>query len=87
MQQIGLLSSHTRCIRIKNVLTDQTITLEVPVEESILEIRDRYLEYNRHTPIDFFDWVDTVYDPAEVHKTFHANGFANRLVNGILRRE
>jgi len=48
---------------------------------------ETYLEYNRHTPIEFFNWVDTVYDPAEVHKTFHANGFANRLVNGILRRE
>ncbi len=48
---------------------------------------ETYLEYNRHTPIEFFDWVDTVYNPKEVHQTFHANGFANRLVNNILRRE
>ncbi|MEN2494468.1 MAG: hypothetical protein TECD_00367 [Hyphomicrobiaceae bacterium hypho_1] len=46
-----------------------------------------YIKYNRHTPIDFFDWVDTAYDPSEVHKTFYANGFANRLIEDILHRE
>ena len=48
---------------------------------------ERYITYNRETPIDFFDWVETVYDPVEVRNTFRANGLANRLVNSILRRE
>jgi len=48
---------------------------------------ETYLAYNKETPIDFFEWVDTIYDPAKVHESFNADGFANRLVNGILRRE
>jgi len=48
---------------------------------------ETYLAYNSQTPIDFYDWVDTVYDPAEVRESFNANSFANRLVNSILRRE
>ena len=35
----------------------------------------------------FFEWVDTVYDPDELKRTFHAKGWANRLVNTVLRRE
>ena len=31
--------------------------------------------------------IETVYDPAEINRTFRANGWANRLVNGVLRRE
>lgn len=47
----------------------------------------RYIEDNRREPIAFFDWIDTRYDPDEIHATFRANGWANRLVNGVLRRE
>ena len=35
-------------VRIKNVLTNQEDTLEVPSEESVAEIRERYLEFNWH---------------------------------------
>jgi protein tyrosine/serine phosphatase len=48
---------------------------------------DRYLEAEAKTGIAFWDWVETVYDPREVSRTFKAQGWANRLVNGILRRE
>ena len=48
---------------------------------------DRYIEDNAKTPIAFWDWVETVYDPDEVNKTFKASGWANRLVNGVLHRE
>jgi protein tyrosine/serine phosphatase len=47
----------------------------------------RYIEDNRRQPIAFFDWVDTRYDPEEVQGSFQARGWANRLVNGILKRE
>jgi uncharacterized protein (TIGR01244 family) len=47
----------------------------------------RYIEDNRQAPIAFFDWVDTRYDPDEIHATFRASGWANRLVNGVLKRE
>lgn len=48
---------------------------------------ERYLADNKKNPMPFFDWVETVYDPDEVKATFKANGWANRLVNNILRRE
>ncbi len=48
---------------------------------------DRYIEANAKAPIAFFDWVETAYDPDEVQRSFHAVGWANRLVNGVLKRE
>ncbi len=48
---------------------------------------DRYLEAEAKTGIAFWDWVKNVYDAREVTSTFKARGWANRLVNGILRRE
>ena len=35
----------------------------------------------------FFDWVETVYDPARLTDEFLAAGWASRLVDDILRRE
>ncbi len=48
---------------------------------------ERYLSDNAKSPIVFWDWVATQYDADEVNRTFKASGFANRLVNDILRRE
>ena len=48
---------------------------------------ERYIAYNATTPISFMDWVETVYDPDEVKKSFHARSFANTVVNKVLRRE
>mmetsp|Transcript_4249 Transcript_4249/g.4900 ORF Transcript_4249/g.4900 Transcript_4249/m.4900 type:complete len:230 (-) Transcript_4249:194-883(-) len=46
--KVGMLSQKTRVIRLKNVLTGQEDKLEVPAEELIREIRERYLVYNWH---------------------------------------
>lgn len=35
-------------VRIKNVLTGQESNLEVPSEETVVEIRERFLELNWH---------------------------------------
>jgi protein tyrosine/serine phosphatase len=48
---------------------------------------ERYLDYARQHPIEFFDWVATVYDPEDVKRSFHANSWANFLTNRVLRRE
>lgn len=48
---------------------------------------ERYLDDNAKSPIAFVDWVETVYDPKEVKRSFHANSWANRLVDSVLRRE
>jgi len=51
------------------------------------QVFDAYLAYAAATPISFFDWVETVYDPAEIAGAFHSQRWANRLVDVILRRE
>jgi protein tyrosine/serine phosphatase len=48
---------------------------------------DRYLADNARRPMAFFDWLDRVYDPIELRRSFHANSFASQVVNLILRRE
>lgn len=48
---------------------------------------ERYLADNARRPMPFWEWVETVYDPVELKSSFHAKGWANRIVNTILRRE
>ena len=48
---------------------------------------DSYLEHNARQPIAFLEWVDTVYDPVELKRSFRASGWARRLVDHVLRRE
>ena len=48
---------------------------------------ERYLRDSARTPMSFLDWVDTVYDPAALKQEFRSKGWANRLVDGVLRRE
>ena len=44
----GKLSLSVRKIRLKNVLTGQEHLMEVPSEETVAEMRERYLDYNWH---------------------------------------
>lgn len=48
---------------------------------------ESYLAHNSREPITFLDWVDSYYDSASIDRTFRAGGFANVLVNKLLRRE
>lgn len=48
---------------------------------------ERYLEHNRTAPTPFLDWVDAVYDPVELKKTFRARSWANVLINRLAVRE
>jgi len=48
---------------------------------------ERYLDDKAKTGIEFWDWVETVYDPEEVRRSFKARGWANRLTDGLLHRE
>lgn len=47
----------------------------------------RYIADNAKSPIAFYDWVDTVYDPVELRQSFKSNSLANRLVDRVLKRE
>jgi protein tyrosine phosphatase (PTP) superfamily phosphohydrolase (DUF442 family) len=48
---------------------------------------ETYLQYDAEHRIAFYDWVERVYDPEAVHRTFHSNSIANRIVDSVLRRE
>jgi protein tyrosine/serine phosphatase len=47
----------------------------------------RYIADNARQPIAFFHWVETVYDRDELQRSFKSSGWANRVVDGLLRRE
>ncbi|MEZ5774212.1 MAG: sulfur transferase domain-containing protein [Hyphomicrobiaceae bacterium] len=48
---------------------------------------ERYLEASRKEPIAFERWLDEVYDPDELKRSFKARSTSNLIVNWILRRE
>jgi protein tyrosine/serine phosphatase len=48
---------------------------------------DRYVEDNEKNPIEFWQWVETVYDHKVISQSFKANSWATRFVGSILRRE
>lgn len=47
---------------------------------------EAYLPYEDEG-MAFFDWVDTIYDPDSLQASFMAQGWANRLIDDILKRE
>jgi uncharacterized protein (TIGR01244 family) len=48
---------------------------------------ETYLADNAEMPTPFWEWVETRYDPEAVNRSFRSTGWANRVVNGLLRRE
>jgi protein tyrosine/serine phosphatase len=48
---------------------------------------ERYLHDTATRPMPFFDWVEKIYDPDELTRSYRAKGWANWLVNNVLRRE
>jgi len=48
---------------------------------------DAYIEARDATGIDFWTWVDTVYDPVAMKRDFHAGLIGNLIVDRILGRE
>lgn len=85
--QVGTLSQHVRLIRIKNVLTEQEDQLEVPAEESVGEIRQRYLQLNAHA--NSYTWKAMVkkgganitpqFEELDLNKTLAENGVPDEV--------
>jgi protein tyrosine phosphatase (PTP) superfamily phosphohydrolase (DUF442 family) len=48
---------------------------------------ERYLADTVDRPIPFFDWVESVYDPDELERSFRASRWGTHLVDTVLRRE
>lgn len=46
-----------------------------------------YLSETAEKPMPFFEWVEHVYDEESARRSFKAGGWANLLVNRVLRRE
>ncbi len=90
----GIMSTLYRFLRRGDALETATKELSLKyghIKQADTGILDAFFEqyqtYNKHTPTPFFEWVETIYDPDELKRTFVAKGWANRLVNAILRRE
>ena len=81
----GLLSKKRRYVRIVNTLTSQNDLLEVATEETLEEIRQRYLKYNLHA--GSYTWK-RLGAPLDLTKTLDQNGIpeetdaADQLLNG-----
>ncbi len=48
---------------------------------------ERYLADTAEQPMPLYEWIETVYDADELKRSFLAKGWANRIVNTVLRRE
>jgi protein tyrosine/serine phosphatase len=60
------------------------------IRQSKTGLLDAFLETYRPFEADgmtFIDWVDQHLDPADITSQFRSKGWANRLVDSILRRE
>jgi len=68
---IGAFTKRTRKVTIVNLLTKQKGTLEVPVEETIREIQERYLTNNAHAKS--YSWK-RLGEPLNMDKTLEENG-------------
>jgi hypothetical protein len=78
---IGLSSGRTRKVTIQNLLTKQKNTLEVPVEETVAEIRDRYLISNAHAAS--YTWK-RLGKPLNMNKTLEENGMKDEQEDFLL---
>lgn len=85
--QVGQLPSSCRLIRIKNMLTRQEDVLEVPSEETVAGIRQRYLALNAHAHAyiwkAFLPNAAGVLEPQEVdmQRTLAENGVPDERAN------
>mmetsp|Transcript_10684 Transcript_10684/g.13988 ORF Transcript_10684/g.13988 Transcript_10684/m.13988 type:complete len:110 (+) Transcript_10684:3-332(+) len=78
---IGRLTEKTRQIQLVNVLTKQETILTVCSEETLLEIRDRYLEHNAHAAS--YTWKrlkDNEFIPVDMELTLSENGLDDESI-------
>lgn len=80
--QVGWVSRRLIRVRVKNVLTSQEHEIEVPSEETLRQIRQRYLRFNWHA--ESYIWKalmirDGVLDfyPLDMSLTLEENGVLN----------
>lgn len=69
--KIGSLAGKTRKVSVVNLLTKQQEILEVPTDETVAEIQERYLQYNFHAKC--YTWK-RLGKPLDMGKTLDENG-------------
>lgn len=74
---IGAAASRTRKITVANLLTKQKNTLEVPIEETVEEIRTRYLKDNAHAGSYTWKRLGKILN---MQKTLEENGMKDETV-------
>ncbi|TDG99351.1 hypothetical protein EPR50_G00193110 [Perca flavescens] len=72
--QVGQLSSKTRWVRVINTLTAQEQRLQVCSEETLAEVRQRYLGYNSHA--HSYTWKHGG-EELDMSRTLSENGVAD----------
>ena len=77
---IGMLASRTRLIKVDNMLTGQTAVIEVPVEEKLKDIQNRYLTFNFHASSYTWKFLGRVLD---MEKTLNDNQIPELLETKI----
>jgi hypothetical protein len=75
--RVGQLSSKRRLVRVVNLLTAQDDVLQVCAEETLNEIRQRYLRYNSN--IMGYTWK-RLGRPVNMDKTLDENGIHDSMV-------
>lgn len=68
---IGKLTQKSRKLRIINMLTHHSDTIEVPSEESVEEIQTRYFKVNDHA--DSYTWKTVTIKPLDMEGTLDEN--------------
>eukprot|EP00760_Papus_ankaliazontas_P006581 PhM_4_TR13097/c0_g1_i1/m.5694 len=71
---IGELTKHPRRVRIINTLNQHEVTLEVCMEETLIEIQERYKDYNAHAGSYTWKRHDTTTRELDMDKTLDENG-------------
>lgn len=80
--QVGWVSRNLVRLHLKNVLTGQEHQIEVPAEETLRQIRERYLKFNWHA--EAYVWKALVarggrvdFYPLDMSMTLEENGVAH----------
>jgi hypothetical protein len=77
---VGRMASRTRLVTVENILTGQAALLEVPVEETLQDIQNRYMAFNFHAASYTWKFLGRVLD---MNKTLDENAIPELEVSEI----
>lgn len=75
---------------VDKALEQLTFTKHLHVSQAKTGLLDAFLKSYRpyqQKGVPFFQWVDEIYDPETLQREFISQGWANRLIDDLLKRE